>query len=336
MYNKIVRNSKLKHALFKIFTIGILTVPSILFAEPQILVQDNEISYEMIPNNPEPYEQVSVKLTSYATDLDKAVISWQNSTSGVVLSGIGKTYLTFNAPGPDEVVYFDIVINPIGQSSTIRKRIVLNPSDIDLIWESVDGYVPPFYKGKSLPSIGGVIKVVAIPNSATITSGIGSIDYTWKNSDKTMESISGYNKNSYIFKNSLFDDINNIEVQASSVSGNFNATKRIEIPTYNPYLIFYKKSPTDGILYNNGIVKEFNLEEDQATFVASPYNLAIGNNNNLFDYTWYINGEVATTPRKNEISIRPTSRGGYVEIGLQVENLRELFQKVTSVFSVNL
>lgn len=331
-----VSNSKLKHLLFKIFTIGILIFPSILFAEPQILVQDNEISYEMIPSNPEPYEQVTIKLSSYATDLDKAVISWQNNTSGVVLSGIGKTSLTFNAPGPDEIVYFDIVINPIGQSTTIRKRIVLNPSDIDLIWESVDGYTPPFYKGKSLPSIGGIIKVVAMPNSSTVTSGIGSIDYTWKNSDKTIESISGYNKNSYTFKNSLFDNINNIEVQASSVSGNYNATKKAEIPSYNPSLVFYKKSPTDGILYNKGITTDFSLEEDQATFVASPYNLATGNNDNLFDYTWYVNGEMVSTPKKNEISIRPTSRDGYVEIGLRIENFQELFQKVTNVFNVNL
>lgn len=324
-----------KSFLFKFFIFGIFLFPFVNVAESEILVQENEIDYEMIPENPEPYDRVTINLSSYATDIDKAFISWESS-NGVVQSGIGKKSLTFNAPGADASMYFDISVSPAGQSSSIKKRIVINPSDLDILWESVDGYVPPFYKGKALPSRGGIIKVVAIPNSKTITSGIGKIDYTWKSNDDTLEEYSGYNLNSYIFKNSLFETTSNIEVQASSVAGNYNATKKIYIPTYNPYLVFYKKSPTDGVLYNNGIVDEYDMTEDQITFVAAPYNLAILGNEKSFNYTWSVNGETVYTPKKNEISIRPTSRGGYAEIGLGIENLRELFQKVTSVFSVNL
>lgn len=324
-----------KSFLFKFFILGIFLFPFVNVAESEILVQENEIDYEMIPENPEPYDRVTINLFSYATDIDKAFISWE-SNNGVVQSGIGKKSLTFNAPGADDSIYFDISVSPAGQSSSIKKRIVINPSDLDILWESVDGYVPPFYKGKALPSRGGIIKVVAIPNSKTITSGIGKIDYTWKSNDDTLEEYSGYNLNSYIFKNSLFEPTSNIEVQASSVAGNYNATKKIYIPTYNPYLIFYKKSPTDGVLYNNGIVDEYDMTEDQITFVAAPYNLAILGNEKSFNYTWSVNGEIVYTPKKNEISIRPTSRGGYAEIGLEIENLRELFQKVSNVFNVNL
>lgn len=335
MYNRIVGKLKLKTFLINIFILGIIFFQGVYFADSQITVQENEINYEMIPVNPEPYEEVTIRLYSYATDIDKAFITWQSS-NGMTQSGIGKKNITFNAPGPDLSVSFDITINPAEQSGAIKKKIVISPSDIDLLWESLDGYTPPFYKGKSLPSRGGIIKVVALPNSNTITSGIGKIDYTWKNSDKTQEESSGYNMNSYYFKNSAFETINSIEVVASSVSGNYNAIKKVGIPLYNPSLVFYKKSPTDGILYNKGITTDFSLDEDQVTFVASPYNLATGNNDNLFDYTWYVNGEMVSTPKKNEISIRPTSRDGYVEIGLRIENLQELFQKVTNVFNVNL
>lgn len=335
MYNKIVTNSKLKHVLFKIFAIGILIFPSILSAESQILIQEGEINFEMIPENPEPYEEVAINLYSYATDLDKAVISWVKNNENIS-SGIGKKNISIISPGPNSSIVLDITIVPAGQTSSIRKNIVISPSDMNILWESIDGYAPPFYKGKTLPSRGGVIKVVSIPNTNSITSSIGEMDYTWKNNDTTVENASGYNKNSYVFKNSLFSPEEKIEVSVSSVSGNYNSTRKITIPTYNPLLIFYKKSPTDGILYNNGILGEFNMEEDQATFVAAPYNLAIGNNDNLFNYTWYVNDEATPTPVKNEISIRPTSRGGYVEIGLRIENLQELFQKVTNFFNVNL
>ena len=316
--------------------IGMIIFPFATNADPQIMVQEEEISFEIIPANPEPYDEVTIILNSYAADLDKAIISWQNS-AGFVESGIGKKSITFQAPGPDSLTYFDVSISIVGQTTTIKKRIIINPSDIDLMWESVDALTPPFYKGKALPTIGSVLKVVAVPNSNTITSGIGSIDYTWKNSDDTIEEVSGYNRNSYIFKNSLFDKTSNIEVLASSVSGNYSASKKIEIPTFNPVLNFYKKSPTDGILFNIALTEDYLMIEDQATFVAYPYYLAMKENNRAFDYKWFINdSEIATPDKKSEITIRPTSRDGYIDVGLRIENLQELFQKVTNNFIINL
>ncbi len=326
--------NKIRVKLFFVFMLGVLTFPLLSFSESEITIQSEEISFEVIPSNPEPYQSVTVMLYSYAADLDRAIITWQNNT-GVVLSGIGKKTHSFVAPGPDESIYFDIVINPTEQSGTLRKRIIITPSEIDLMWESVDSYTPPFYKGRSLPSRGGTIKVVAIPNSNTITSGIGSIDYTWKNNKETDLGASGYNKNVYIFKNSLFEKFSNIEVQASSVSGNYNAQKNIQIPTYSPQLIFYKKSPTEGLLFNNGISGDYLMTEDQATFLAAPYNLANKEKDFLFTYKWSVNSNPISTPsKKNEISIRPEEKGGYANISLVIENLNELYQKVTNSFKI--
>ena len=308
----------------------------VFVANSQILVQESEIGVEIIPRNPEPYETVTINVYSYATDIDKAFISWQ-SNGGVVLSGVGKKSFTLQAPGPDSVVSFEVVVNPVDQTTSLRKKITINPSDIDLVWESVDGYAPPFYKGKVLPTRGSIIKVVALPNSKTITTGVGKIVYAWKNNDDTIEEASGYNKNSYMFKNKIFDITNNIEVEASSVSGNYNAQKNIQIPTYNPQLVFYKKSPTDGFLFNTTINNDHVMTEDQSTFFASPYYLATNGKEGSFVYKWSVNGETISTPvKKSEITIRPSSRSGYAEISLVIENLQELFQKITSSFAINL
>lgn len=326
---------KIKTFLVGIFTLGIMIIPYISLAEMQIEVQEGEISVETNPSNPQPYQDVTITISSYATDLNKAIIVWQ-SESGTVLSGIGKTSYSFKTRGPNTYNVFDINITPVGSVSTINKRIVIYPSEIEIMWESVDGYTPPFYKGKALPVSGSRIKTVAIPNTNTIKSGNGSMSYIWENGGNTDLEASGYNKNSYIFKDSLFDDENEITVVASSVSGNYNAENTISIPIYKPVIIFYKKSPIEGILYNVALNKEADMKEDEITLVAEPYFTSLGNGDN-FTYKWQINGNSISTPsKKTELTVKPTSRGGYANISLSMENLSELFQKVSSQLKLNL
>jgi len=333
---QIVKNLNTKASLVKFLILGILFIPLLSLAESQITLQEQDVSFEVFPENPQPYEKVSITIKSYATNLNKAIISWQNE-KGNILSGIGETSYTFIAPGPNSSIYFDVVIKPVGEMNTIKKKIVINPSEIDIMWESVDGYTPPFYKGKSLPSSGSVIKVVAIPNTNTIKYGSGSLEYKWKNNDKTIEEASGYNKNSYIFKNSILNKTNEIKVIASSVSGNYGAERSISIPVFDPKLIFYKKSPTEGIFYNESLNKEYYMQDSEITLIAEPYYLSLNNNNNSFSYEWQINNDIVSTPSKErELTIRPTSRKGIINIDLTMEDLSGLFQIAKNKLKITL
>lgn len=319
-----------------IMMISIFSMPLFSFAESQIEVTDGEVNIDINPNNPQPYEDVNISISSYATDLNKAIIVWQIDGK-IVLSGIGKTSYSFKTKGPDTSNVFNIKITPYGSMSSISKSISINPSEIETVWESVDGYTPLFYKGKSLPTKESFIKVVAIPNTNTIKSGSGSIAYTWKNSDNAVLDASGYNKNTYKFKNNMFDDKNVITVTASSVSGNYTAEKTINIPTFSSKIIFYKKSPTEGTQYNRALDSNTIFTGEEMTIVAEPYFLALKGNENLFNYKWTINGDPIKTPsKKTELTIRPTSRGGYANISLTLENLNKLFQKVTGVLKLTL
>jgi len=255
---------------------------------------------------------------------------------GTVLSGIGKTRYSFTTAGPNTSTTFNIEITAAGSTNTITKRLIIAPSEIELMWESADGYTPPFYRGKSLPISGSNIRVVAIPNTNTIKSGIGNISYTWKKSDDTQLDASGYNKNSYVFKNSKFDQTNKVTVTASSVDGNYNAENTIDIPLSKPKIIFYKKSPTDGVLYGNALNIETTMSEDEMTIISEPYYLPIEDNSD-FTYRWKINGESINTPsKKTELTIRPNSRGGYANVSITIENIRELFQKASNQLKINL
>ena len=312
---------------------SILYIPELLYAASQIGIGSSDIEVTTIPNNPQPYQDVTINLTSYATDLNMANIVWQNGST-TVLSGIGKTSYSFKTLGPNTNTTLTIGITPPNSLDTITKTVIINPSEIDILWEGIDSYTPPFYKGKSFISNEGLIRAIAMP---TDTKG-GQINatYTWKNNNTTVQDSSGYNKNAYIFVNSDLNKSEDISVTASTASG-YNATNEIQIPIVSPQVIFYEKSPTQGILYNNALTDGTFISADEITVVAEPYFLAIKGNENSFNYNWQINGQdIATPPEKKELTVRPASRGGYATIGVIFENLNSFFQKATGQLKINL
>lgn len=329
-------NKGLKVFLSLLFILGVLYVSHVSYALNEIMPQESDVNVEIIPENPQPYDDVTVTLSSYATDLNKAMIQWQ-SGGKVALSGYGRTSYSFKAQGPNTITIINVTIGIPGAIDKIEKRITINPSEVELIWEGVDSYTPPFYRGKSFPSQEGLIKVVAIPNTAVIKQGKGSITYTWKSGDNTVQGASGYNKDAYIFKNSELNDIEHVSVTAESIDSQYTAKSTIDIPISSPKIIFYKKSPTEGILYNQALTDDTFMSEDEFTIVAEPYFLALEGNESAFNYDWKINGNSIQTPsKKTELTIRPADRGGYATIGLTMENLNTLYQKVVGQLRINL
>ncbi len=319
-----------------ILIIGLFYVPVISLADNEIQLQDSDINVTTYPDNPEPYDDITITLKSYATDLNSALIQWQ-SGSKTLLSGYGKTSYSFKALGPNTTTIFTVSITPAGSIDTVTKQIAISPSEVEILWESIDGYTPPFYKGKSFISAEGTIKAVAIPNTSTIKQGKGNIVYNWKENDSPEQSASGYNKDSYVFTNSELNSKEDVTVTASSIDGQYNATKTIEVPIINPKILFYLKSPTEGTLYNTALSDDTFVSGDEATMVAEPYFLALKGKENIFTYSWKINGDGITTPSNpRELTIRPTSRGGYATIDIVMENLNTLYQKVAGHLKIDL
>lgn len=331
-----MNNFKIKNFIFGLLLVGLVFTPSLLWAESEIMIQENDIEMELTPENPEPYSNVTIKLVSYATDLNKAMIEWRSGSS-LILSGYGKTSYSFKTFGPNTATIFDVTITPSGSMGSISKKVVVSPSEVELLWESVDGYTPPFYKGKALAGREGVIKVVAIPNTNVVKQGKGNIAYIWKQNDTTNQNASGFNKDSFIYKNETLNNNDEINVTASSVDGKYSAIKTITIPTFLPKILFYEKSPTEGILYNYALADGYFMSEDEMTIIAEPYFLAYNGNEYNFDYRWEINDKKIETPKeKRELTISPAGRGGYATIKLEMENLKTLFQTVSGNLKLNL
>lgn len=331
-----MKTFKIKSLYGVVFMACIMFSPLFSSAESISNVYSGDINVETIPENPQPYEDVKIIISSYATDLNKAMIEWENE-SRVLLSGYGKTSYSFRTLGPDSSVYFNIKITPTGHYEPIIKTVGINTSEVELLWEAIDGYTPPFYKGKSFVSREGAIKVVAIPNTRKTSSIKGKVTYNWKRDGDSVLSASGYNKNSFAFMNKDLNPTEKVTVTASSLDNQYNATKTIEIPTVSPEIIFYKKSPTEGVLYNKALVDGEYLSGDEMTIVAEPYFLAIDGKEGIFDYKWKINGNQIKTPiKKTELTVTPTARGGYANISLTLENFNTIFQKVIGQLKISL
>jgi hypothetical protein len=335
-------NARVKRLSTKIYSILFLLVLCLLVSVPNrslaadTSINGSDITVDLFPENPKAYTDTTITLSSYAVDINKAMIVWKNSKN-VLLSGYGKTSYSFQTLGPDIGITFIVTITPAESGTPLSKNITIRPQEVDILWESVDGYTPPFYRGKSFVASEGTIKAVAIPNSSTLGSSKGQVTYAWKNGGDAAQSESGYNKDAYVFKNSNLNDSENISVTASSLDGRYNAVSKMNVPIVSPFILFYKKSPTEGTLYNQALGNETTITEAEATIVAEPYFMSLTGQGGNLEYHWQTNNQDITTPTtKNELTVAPTARGGYATISLVIENVALLFQKASASLKLNL
>jgi len=180
------------------------------------------------------------------------------------------------------------------------------------------------------------IKIIALPSGP---NGIqtSNATYTWRLNNQTQKDQSGYKKNSFIFSLTTTEKEDTVGVTSTTTSGDVISSGEIKLSGINPFILFYKKSPSEGVLYNKIIPKEFFMSEDEITINAEPYFISDKNKTEGNAYSWKINGEEIDTPSKrNSLTIRPTATGGYATINLEIENTLKLFQKVAKELVINL
>jgi hypothetical protein len=316
--------------------LGIICFCISSYTHAAIDIQEDDIIVQVSPSAPQSYQDVTITLSSYATNLNTAQIEWTKSGI-VVLTGFGKTSYTFKTDGPDipSDIGIQIVIN--GTPEPITKQLVITPSDVELLWEAVDSYTPPFYKGKALPTQESTVRVTAIPSTKLGQARLGNISYTWKKNDTTQSSASGYKKNVFSFKNDIIETQEKISVDVTSIDNTYTATKSIRIPIVQPELYFYQKNEETGIRYSEILPFETPVLSDEITIVAEPYFLNLKNKTNTYTYQWKINGERIETPLyKKELTIRPTEKGGYATISVIIDGVSSLYQKIQGTIRLTL
>lgn len=328
---KNVHNVLIKFILF-IFVFGFN------FQTLNAQIVSTDITLNTIPEYPTPGENVTATITSYAVLLDKAFITW-TLDGKEIFSGIGKKSVIFKTDDTNSENILSVSIDTYDGKS-VQKSITLNTTAVDILWEAVDSYVPPFYRGKTLVGYEGTFKVVAIPNINNINGKINpnNLSYKWKEDEVVRQSSSGWGQSSLIFKNNYLDKENEIKVEVSDISGKLKSEGRITLQTYTPKILFYKKDPSLGIQMNKTITDGYTVNKEGETLVAVPYFFSPKNlESSILSFSWYLGGEKIKTPSiKNEISVKPTEgKSGSSRIRLFISNARTLFQEGEKEVLVN-
>ncbi len=292
-------------------------------------VQNTDITLSISPSYPTPGQNTTATLSSYVTDLNKASISWSINNEEIG-AGVGQKTFSFNAPQIGSTLVINARIETV-TGQTLAKNITIEGNGIDMLWQAVDSYVPPFYKGKALGSKEGSFKIVAIPNVITKGERISSnnLAYTWRKDGNGQPGASGWGKSFFIYKNSYIDPTNSIEVKVADVFGNTSTQGKIQITPMQPKIVLYRKGTTLSTTLSNNIQNGFTLSKDGETIVAIPYFFSTKNINfGELRFNWSINGTPATPGNiKNELKVKGAEGGtGQAKIEVDVANSKARFQ----------
>lgn len=299
----------------------------------------SDVSISMNPLNPGSNEDVSVSLVSYSSDLNKADITWILDGKRS-LSGPGEKQFSFKTLSTGTLSKLTVIIKT-SEGENITKSIEIRPSEIDLIWEATDSYVPHFYKGKALPGRESGVKIVAIPNGKIAGKNISASDliYTWKRNFSIEGKMSGYGKKTFSFSNGILKKDEAIGIEARSKNGEFSAKKDISINFIIPNIVFYEKNPLSGIFYGRSIPGSISIPTlSEKTIVAEPYFFSVGSGGkNKLSYEWKLNNEKISSPRTpSEITLKSDAEPGVARASLRVENTKTMYQETNATLLINL
>lgn len=300
----------------------IISFFSSLFTLAQALPQDIDIT--LYPAEPKPGERVTATATSYSMDLNSATITWVYN--GTTLSvGTGKNSISFTAPSSSAVATLSVTAS--GSAGSAQSSLIIRSASVDVIWEAIDSYTPPFYKGKALAPVGGRLRAVAV-GSATAPK---TLSYSWNYNNSAVPAQSGTNKNSVTIKTDVLGGNESFGVIARS--GGFNGSGSIVVPLRNPDVLLYQKS--NGFIdYAKGSSKDVYITTPGVTLRAEPYNFSVTNSlENSLSVGFNLDDQsFIGTSHIQELSITKPDDAGDSTLGINITSLKERLQFIKRSF----
>jgi len=321
-----------------IFSFFIITITVLgTFLPLKVGATSIDILVNVSPENPAPLENVDITLKSYVNNLDIVLISWSINGKNIS-SGIGKKSFSLNAPNAGgETTVIATISLPDGATNT---KIIIKPLAMVLLTQALDSYVPPFYKGKALPSPDSLVKVVALPEVKSGSNFINpkNMTYVWKKDYTNNQDGSGYGKNSFTYINDYLENSNNIEVTARTTDQKYSSTESIDIKITKPKIVFYKNDANLGTIWEQALTNGYKILSEEvieaAPYFISPKDIRIP----TLTWDWFINNETVNAPiyRKNTLPLKAQAGiSGTSKIRLDINNIDKIFESTTKEINVS-
>jgi hypothetical protein len=306
--------------------IAVWIVPAVLLAQSA----STDLSIETIPINPGPGETVTLKAISYGVDLSQTSMTWTYNNN-VIAQGVGKSTISLVAPNAGTAGTVTVTAAGGGTQEGASAFVTLRPASADLLWEAADAYTPPFYKGKALLPVGGLVRVTAIPSPGAPRS----LSYEWSRANSALQSESGFGKSSVTFQQSALNGQEKVDVTIQS--GTFSGASTLRIAPYTPKLITYENK--DGFVdYARGFNTNINLTKPGFVLHFEPYYFSAPTMSiNDLDIETFVDGERVLTSRQNELALSRPQNGGQSTIRLAITTvaytLQNLEKTITLLFN---
>lgn len=298
-----------------------------------------QITIEQIPKIPSPGQSVSISITSFSTDLNKAQITWTQDGRSLP-SGTGVLNNIVVAPESGKSSTVRISIQKQGGGSVV-KTVTLSPAEVDLIYEA-QTYTHPFYKGKKLFTSESEVLIIALPNFVGSNGqklADSNLVYTWKINGNVEQSFSGYGKNTFLAQGSLIERPINVTVEVSAINSNLIASKTINLKTEDVEFVLYENNPILGVVYEQAIQGTFLLERPQVDFEGIPYFFSANYKDDpSLAYAWSINGLKVQTKSQNEnymLLRNENNQEGRAVISTQIKHANKLLQNSAARLELN-
>ena len=295
-----------------------ITASEPAYAQLNFFGTASDLSLRTAPEYPRPGENVRLSVLGSLTDLSSSNIKWY-ANGKIVAQGIGLTEAS-------------VAAGSLGSETQIRVEVagsdattgVLRPTEVDLLWES-DSYIPPFYRGRALPSAGSAVRLFAIPrlqySGAQSPVSPEELIYTWKKNNKVIAPASGRGKHTALLEGPALFGTDTVSVEVRTTDGGLRGFSSVRIASVEPLLVLYENHPLFGVLYHRALKKVDSIPEVEATLSATPYFAPSENPGDLFfRYAWRVNNSDVENDPSNPNTITLNAEGStgraFIELAL--------------------
>lgn len=210
-------------------------------------------------------------------------------------------------------------------------------SKINIDWEVLNSYTPPFYEGKSLAPEQADIKAIA---DIEVLTPVGILDpdklfYAWTYNNFYAHNYSKTGgKSIYFTLDSLVsENVINLKVYENNRQDNLLDEKTIRIAPKKTLPILYRKNSNPIVTYANAINKKYEAYKvnpgESFEILAEPYffTTKTAKSSNL-SYVWSVNGIPGNINYSNIFDYKAPGRAyGDFGVGLTINNDFKILQK---------
>ncbi|MBI2610643.1 hypothetical protein HYW60_01765 [Candidatus Kaiserbacteria bacterium] len=296
-----------------------------------------DLALELTPAHPAPGERLHARARSSLLDLSETQLRW-SANGKPIAEGIGVTEVdvTAGALGSETQLTVTALENALEFSSA---EATIAPVELDLLWEA-DSYVPPFYRGRALPSAGTNLRLEAIPRFVRSGSSVPLRDiiFTWKRDGYVIAAASGRGKSKATVESPPLFASETISVEAKTSDGRLQGVASARISSQEPHVALYENDPVFGIAYHRALARENQIPEIETTFAAVPYFAeAASPDDTALIYNWRVNDiGIANDPEHpSGLTINASGSSGSALIELLLKHATNLFINAPGSWLVN-